>query len=134
VFTKFDILVSEHFRAEKNTTLSRVDKRRLAESHAMTAFNACVEEFQLSIGMQVPCVKVSTKKEYLRGLSNRFNQSDQSPFDMVTTAETLLELTRVTRNSLHDVEGSLWVPWAAAQQINARQKVELSIRCVSKWW
>ena len=41
-----------------------------------------------------------------------------------------MELTKVTRDNLGDVEGSLWVIWATAQQINARQKVELSIRCV----
>jgi hypothetical protein len=42
----------------------------------------------------------------------------------------LVDLTKVTRDNLRDVEGSLWALWAAAQQINARQKVELSIRCV----
>ena len=42
----------------------------------------------------------------------------------------LVELTEVTRDNLRDVEGSLWALWATAQQINARQKVELSIRCV----
>ena len=46
------------------------------------------------------------------------------------TAEAMLvELTQVTRNNLRNVEGSLWALWAATQQINARQKVELSIRC-----
>jgi hypothetical protein len=38
-----------------------------------------------------------------------------------------MELTKVTRENLRDIGGSLW---ATAQQINARQKVELSIRCV----
>ena len=41
---------------------------------------------------------------------------------------TLRKLTEITRQSLHDVEGELWLPWAAAQQISARQKVEQSIR------
>ena len=41
---------------------------------------------------------------------------------------SLRKLTAVTRQSLRDVEGSLWLPWAAAQQISARQKVEQSIR------
>ena len=41
-----------------------------------------------------------------------------------------MDLTKVTRNNLRDVEGSLWALWATAQQINARQKVELSIRFV----
>ena len=42
----------------------------------------------------------------------------------------LVNLTKVTRDNLRDVEGSLWALWATAQQINARQKVELSIRFV----
>jgi hypothetical protein len=41
-----------------------------------------------------------------------------------------VELTKVTRDNLRNVEGSLWVLWATAQQINALQKVDLSIRCV----
>ena len=41
-----------------------------------------------------------------------------------------MELTQVTRNNLRDVAGSLWALWATAQQINAHQKIELSIRCV----
>ena len=40
-----------------------------------------------------------------------------------------MNLTKVTRNNLRDIEGSLWALWATAQQINARQKIELSIRC-----
>jgi hypothetical protein len=51
-------------------------------------------------------------------------------FDVAATAEKmLLELTEVTRDHLRDVGGSLWIVWASAQQINSRQKVELSIRC-----
>ena len=41
-----------------------------------------------------------------------------------------MKLTQVTRNNLRDVAGPLWALWATAQQINAHQKVELSIRCV----
>ena len=40
----------------------------------------------------------------------------------------LIEFTQVTRDNLWDVAGSLWALWATAQQINACQKVELSIR------
>ncbi|KAF8810393.1 hypothetical protein BYT27DRAFT_6494234 [Phlegmacium glaucopus] len=39
----------------------------------------------------------------------------------------LKRLTETTRRCLHEVEGDLWVPWAAAQQINAQQKVKFSI-------
>ena len=49
---------------------------------------------------------------------------------MATAGEMLVRLTKVTRDNLRDVEGSLWALWATAQQINARQKVDISIRCV----
>ena len=42
----------------------------------------------------------------------------------------LVELTQVTRDNLRDVAGPLKALWATAQQVNAPQKVELSIKCV----
>ena len=42
--------------------------------------------------------------------------------------ETLRELVDITRQCLHVVEEDLWVLWAAAQQVSARQKVQHSIR------
>ena len=58
-----------------------------------------------------------------------YNQSVS--FKMAGTAEKMLvKLTQVTQDNLQDVKGSLRALWATAQQINARQKVELSIRCV----
>ena len=47
-----------------------------------------------------------------------------------TAGAILMELTKVMRENLRDVEGSLWALWATAQQVNARQKVQLSIRYV----
>ena len=47
-----------------------------------------------------------------------------------TAGAMLVELTKVTRENMRDVEGALWALWATAQQINARQKIELSIRNV----
>ena len=49
---------------------------------------------------------------------------------MATAEEMLVKLTDVTRDNLRNVEGSLWALWATAQQINARQKVEISITWV----
>ncbi len=46
----------------------------------------------------------------------------------INITETLLNLTKVTRERLHDVERQLEVLWVAAQQVDARQKVEISIR------
>ena len=39
-----------------------------------------------------------------------------------TAGAILMELTKVMRENLRDVEGSLWALWATAQQVNARQK------------
>jgi hypothetical protein len=49
---------------------------------------------------------------------------------LLLAGKMLVELTKVTRENLQNVEGSLWALWATAQQINARQKVDVSIRCV----
>ena len=54
-----------------------------------------------------------------------------SPFKIAVTAvKMLVELMQVTQDNLLDVKGSFRALWATAQRINARQKVELSIRCV----
>ncbi|TFK70237.1 hypothetical protein BDN72DRAFT_958955 [Pluteus cervinus] len=105
VFTKFDLLVSEHKRKLK---LSPDDARAKAEQTLQTRL---VED---KFGINANCVRISTKASYV---------------------ETLRELTDVTRQGLRDIEGELWLPWAAAQQINARQKVEQSIRegCKKYW-
>ena len=42
----------------------------------------------------------------------------------------LANLTELTRQDLHEVEGTLWIPWAVAQRINAAQKVNASIEYV----
>jgi len=42
--------------------------------------------------------------------------------------ETFINLTKVTRERLQDVEPKLQVLWVAAQRVDARQKVEVSIR------
>ena len=47
-----------------------------------------------------------------------------------TAGAILVELTKVMRENLRDVEGSLWAPCATAQQVNTRQKVELLIKYV----
>jgi len=40
----------------------------------------------------------------------------------------LADLTKKTHSRLQDVEDKLQVLWVTAQQVNARQKVEVSIR------
>ena len=39
-----------------------------------------------------------------------------------TAGAMFVELTKATRENLWDVEGSLWVFWATAKQVNARQR------------
>ncbi|TFK69260.1 hypothetical protein BDN72DRAFT_622018 [Pluteus cervinus] len=106
VFTKFDVLVVE-----------RVRKLKLSPDHALAKAEEALrtrlaDEHFPQAGVE--WVRISTKHGHFR---------------------TLKELTDVTRQSLHDVEGALWVPWALAQQINARQKVEQSIKegCKRYW-
>lgn len=48
--------------------------------------------------------------------------------DTIHITETLIDLTNETRNRLHEVEDKLRVLWVTAQQVNAQQKVEVSIR------
>jgi len=42
--------------------------------------------------------------------------------------EMFIDLTNVTRERLQDVEPKLQVLWVAAQRVNAREKVKVSIR------
>jgi len=46
-----------------------------------------------------------------------------------------MTLTDLTRQSLHDTESELWVPWAVAQRASAEQKVDASIEeGFKKYW
>jgi hypothetical protein len=108
VFTKYDLLVMEHFRAISHIS-SPPDKKVEAKKRAEKALSEVTKD------LKVLCVPVSTKKAFRE--------------------TTLLKLTEVTRNHLRDVAGSLWALWATAQQINARQKIELSIsEGFKKYW
>jgi hypothetical protein len=105
VFTKYDLLVVEHLQACK----SLPNRKAEALKRAKNAFSGVTNN------LNVPFVAVSLKKQFIK--------------------TTLLELTEVTRKHLRDVEGSLWALWATAQQINAQQKVELSIsEGFKKYW
>jgi len=112
VFTKYDLLVVEQFRACSH--ISSMPERKVeATNRAASAFD------EFTKGLKVPFAPVSTRKEAHKEYGGSM----------------LVELTKVTRNNLRDVEGSLWTLWATAQQINARQKVELSINeGFKKYW
>ena len=81
---------------------------------------------RLSIDSTIPCVKVSTKETSAKRLSIPLIQLFSINATYIT--ETLIDLTNFTRDKLQDVERKLEVLWVAAQQVNARQKVEISIR------
>ena len=123
VFTKFDLLFVEQFRACSHI-LSPADRKVEAINRAKRA---------LTNGLKVPFAPVSTLKEAQKDYGGLLIKSVTIlfPFNIAAIAGTMLiNLTKVTRENLRDVEGSLWALWATAQQINARQKVELSIRSV----
>ncbi|KAH9008879.1 hypothetical protein EDB85DRAFT_2062920 [Lactarius pseudohatsudake] len=112
VFTKYDVLFNEHYRAVKaaqgpdkpaSTDTIRTDAEARAKGH----LDALVKDFQPPFEY----VTVSTHKRY----------------PSLNRLDMLKGLAETTRRCLHDVEGDLWVPWAAAQQINAQQKVNFSI-------
>ncbi|KIM38994.1 hypothetical protein M413DRAFT_233981 [Hebeloma cylindrosporum] len=71
---------------------------------------------KLSTDPSIPCIKVSTKTSK-------------------NAQQMLIDLTDETHSRLHDIEDKLRVLWAAAQQVNPRQKVEVSISEGSKkYW
>ncbi|PPQ81511.1 hypothetical protein CVT26_010898 [Gymnopilus dilepis] len=117
ILTKYDLLINQFLRKKP-----KVDN---PEEAASKSFDSSVEKLQRvwrelsSAGSPMACVRMSI--------------SDNT--DRKATREMLTILTNVTRAELRHVEGELWIPWAAAQQINARQKVELSIHeGVKKYW
>ena len=98
---------------------------------ASASFDRSVKDLRqelvgLSIDLSIPCVKVliedtSAKRLYVSLLQ-------PLPINATDITETLVDLTKFTRDQLKDVELELEVLWVAAQQVNARQKVEVSIR------
>jgi hypothetical protein len=121
VFTKFDLLVRQHIRQARLRKDPESDNKKIQERNAEEDFNRSIKGFRLTV--RVPCARISTH----RGLSFSF-QVQELILTHLGYLHTLRELTELTRQRLHDVEGELWVPWAFAQQISARQKVEQSIR------
>ena len=141
VFTKYDVLFNEHYRDCLRDKLLPTEIRVEAADRAKRAFVKFTEDLEFPF---VP-VQVSTQKDRRKNLTEKDTQKQREDegllimdvtclfpsFKMGATAGAMLvELTKVTRENLRDVEGSLWALWATAQQVNARQKVELSIRYV----
>ncbi|KAG6827995.1 hypothetical protein H0H92_009724 [Tricholoma furcatifolium] len=115
VFTKYDALVNQFFKAE--TATSTEEKLLNADKKASESFSRSVKQLDSQteslVELSIPSVKVSVK--YNKDLH-------------------ILNLTNVTRERLQDVEEGLKVVWVAAQQVNARQKVDVSISLVEEYW
>ena len=121
VFTKYDLLVLGHYRACSHISFLP-DKRVGQIGHSGTT-----KELEIPF---YSCFNAeeSAEREW-RSVNYIYNQS--VPFKLTATAGTILvELIKVTQENLRVVEGSFRVVWIAAQEINAREKVKISIRCV----
>lgn len=117
VFTKYDSLVNQYLskdRSKRPMPEKLADSEKKASASLISSVGMLQDAWKglLSSGAQIPWVKISTSTK------------DTDP---VVMRKMLVELANVTRQTLRGVEGELWIPWAAAQQVNARQKVELSV-------
>lgn len=134
VFTKYDQLVT-HFRQEHDPlTATESAEEKAAAYFNESAVMALQDNLKdLKLDLSIPCVQVAVNwnrsakclsvslLQYLLLLLT--NNNNQDPYQ-----ETLINLTKFTRNILQPVEHKLQVLWVAAQQVNALQKVEGSIR------
>lgn len=119
VFTKYDVLVNQ-FLIKERPTKPKPERLANSERKASESLHSSGEKLQniwkglSSTKLPIAWVKMSISKDT----------------DAKLIREMLISLTNVTREKLRDVEGELWIPWATAQQVNARQKVALSIQFV----
>lgn len=125
VFTKYDLLVNQFLMKEKSKT-PKPEKLANSERKASESLHSSGEKLQdiwkslHSTKLPMAWVKMSISSQNTDGKLIR---------------EMLISLTNVTREKLRYVEGELWIPWVTAQQVNARQKVELSIHeGLKKYW
>ena len=122
VFTKYDELVTQFWRQDSQPGKSEQQRNVDAERSASDSFDSSVNELREA---SIPCVKVSTDSS-----AGRLFISPLRSLSINAThiTETLIDLMNETRGMLHEVEDKLHVLWATAQQVNAQQKVDVSIR------
>lgn len=119
VFTKYDVLINQ-FLMKDRSAKPKLERLANSEIKASESLNSSGDKLHgiwkrlSSTELPMAWVKMSISKDT----------------DNKLIREMLISLTNVTRSKLRDVEGELWIPWATAQQVNARQKVELSIQYV----
>ncbi|KAF5342719.1 hypothetical protein D9758_015863 [Tetrapyrgos nigripes] len=122
VFTKYDLLCAEKSkqRRKKFPSEEAAVRKGNADTDATADLEKRVDDYTDFDFNSVKWVSVSTFAKYS---------------DAARRLGMLRTLTKVTRKCLHDVEGDLLVPWVAAQQINAQQKVNYSIdEGFKKYW
>jgi hypothetical protein len=123
--------VTQFWRQDNQPGKSKQKRDDDAERNASDSFDRSVKELEEEwvkspTDLSIPCVKVSTVDTNKQSL---FISPPRSPsIDTTHITETLIDLTNETRSRLHEVENKLRVLWVAAQQVNAQQKVEVSIR------
>lgn len=123
--------MTQFWRQDNQPGKSKQQRVDDAERNASDSFDRSVKELQEEwvkspTDLSIPCVKVSTVDTNEQSL---FISPPRSPsIDTTHITETLIDLTNETRSRLHEVENKLRVLWVAAQQVNAQQKVEVSIR------
>jgi len=121
------VLVTQFWRQGNRPGKSEQERNDDAERSASDSFDSSVKELQEEwaksrTNLSIPCVKVST-------IDHSAGRLFISPLRSLSInaahiTETLIDLTNKTRSMLHEVE----VLWVTAQQVNARQKVDVSIR------
>ncbi|KAG5338323.1 hypothetical protein C0989_007561 [Termitomyces sp. Mn162] len=132
VFTKFDLLCNEFYAKaarfqEEHADSSMVQDQVVNEAHS--SLRASIEVFRHQTAIELRwSINKPTLPRYQQTLI--WNVFKADIFLVSGFLHTLEELTDVTRKCLHTQE--TFVPWAVAQRIDSKQKVETSIEEGSK--
>ncbi|KAG6862106.1 hypothetical protein C0995_005916 [Termitomyces sp. Mi166 len=121
VFTKFDLLYNVFFAKAVQQGHHSIDPNQVSEA-ARTSLETSIEVFQQQFdlsGSKFKRVLLSRSKHPLSYVGVSTNRQ------FTGFLHTLEELTEVTRKCLHTRE--TFVPWAVAQRIDPKQKVQTSI-------
>ncbi|KAG6913994.1 hypothetical protein DXG01_002995 [Tephrocybe rancida] len=110
-FTKYDLLFNQYYSNMAKQGGEQTNASELAEKEAQTALDASIKEFQ-------------QQAKLLKRLPHcEFDQDRDVEF-----LQMLEELTKITQKCLRTKE--TLVPWAVAQRIDPKQKVECSLEYV----
>ena len=120
VFTKYDVLISQ-FMLQDKAKRPKAEKITYAEGKASESLHVSAEKLK-DAWKKLPSAELPLMAWVKMAISKNTEAR--------LIKEMLVNLANVTRDKLRDVEGELWIPWAMAQQVNARQKVVLSIQYV----